>query len=75
MFSDNIEPIISNEVATVYVKVLIPKGVGTVSWSWTYYLEQFFATKFNNVLNFPDSPVNILSATELSESMKYDEGT
>ena len=29
----------------------------------------------NNVLYFPDSPVNILSETEFFESMKDDEGT
>ena len=31
--------------------------------------------KLNNILYFPYSPVNILSATALVESMKYNEGT
>ena len=37
MFNDKIEPIISNGVATIGGKYLIPKGIGTVSWSWTDY--------------------------------------
>ena len=35
MFTDRIDPIISNGVATIEGKYLIPKGIGTVIWSWT----------------------------------------
>ena len=48
--------------------------VGTVFWSRTDDEGQLHTKRFNNALYFTDSPVNILSATELSESMKYDEG-
>ena len=34
IFTDNIEPIISNHVAAMCVKDLIPKGIGTASWLW-----------------------------------------
>ena len=34
MFTDKIEPIISNGVATIGVKYIIPKWIDTVSWSW-----------------------------------------
>ena len=70
MFTDNIEPIISNGVATICGKDLITKGIGTVRWSWTNYRGKLCTNKFNNVLYFPDSTVTILSATALYESMK-----
>ena len=35
MFTHNIDPIISNIVATIGGKYLIPKVTGTVIWSWT----------------------------------------
>ena len=35
MLTDNIDTIIPNGVATIGVKYLIPKGIGTVIWSWT----------------------------------------
>ena len=75
MFTDKIEPIISNGVETIGGNYLIPKNIGTVSWSWTDYEGKLHTKKFNDVLYFTDSPINILSATELSESMKYDEVT
>ena len=75
MFTDKIETIIYNGVATICGKDLIPKGVGTVSWSWTDDEGQLNSNKLNNVLYFPDSPVNILIATTLAESMKDDERT
>ena len=55
------------------VKDIIPEGIGTVIWSWNYDEGQFHRNKLNNVLYFPDSTVNILSATELAESTKDDE--
>ena len=33
MFTDKIEPIISNGMATIGVKYIITKGIVTVSWS------------------------------------------
>ena len=36
---------------------------------------QFHSNNLKYVLSFSDSPVNILSETELAKSMKYDVGT
>ena len=36
MLNDKIEPIISNGVAYIGEKYIIPKGIGIFSWSWTY---------------------------------------
>ena len=35
MFTENTDPIISNGVAKIGGKNIIPKGIGTVSWYWT----------------------------------------
>ena len=75
MSTDNIYSIISNGVATIGGKYIIPKGIGTVSWSWSYDEVKYHIKKWNNVLYFIESPVNILSATVLSKSMKDDEGS
>ena len=74
MFTDKIELIISNGVETIGEKDLIPKGIGTVSWSWNDDEGQVHTIKLNNVIYFPESPVNIISATALAESMKDDLG-
>ena len=75
IFTDKIELIISNWVTTIGGKDITPKGIGTVIWYWTVDEGQPHRKKFNNVLYFPYSPVNILSETSLVESIKYDEGT
>ena len=56
-------------------KDIIPKGIFAVSWSCTDYEGHLHTNKFNNVLYLPESPVNILSATALAESMNGDEVT
>ena len=75
VFTYNIEPIIYNRVATIGGNDLITKIIGIVSWSWTDDEGKLQTNKLNNVIYFPESPVNVLIATELAESMKYDEGT
>ena len=75
MFTDKIEPIIYNGVATLFRTDLIPKEIGSVGWSWNYDEGQLNTNKFNNVLYFPWIPVNILSKNVLAESIKDDEGT
>ena len=63
MFTDKIEPIVSNGVPTMGGKDIIPKGIVRVSWSWNYDDKIIQTKKLNNMLYFSDSPVNILSAT------------
>ena len=58
-------------MATIGVKSIIPKGIGTVIWSWNYDEGQ----RQKKLIYFPDSRVNILSATSLDEFMEYDEVT
>ena len=74
MFTEKIEPIISNEVATICGKDLIPKGIGKFSWYCNDDEGKLHTNIFNTVLYPPYSPVNIISATAPSESMKdYEE--
>ena len=75
MLTDNTETIISNGVATIAVKYIIPKGISTVIWPQTDDYEQLHTNKLNNLLYVPDSTVNILSATALDESINDDEET
>ena len=75
MFTDNIFPIISNGVATIGRKSLIPKGIGTVIWDWTDDKGKLRKNKLKNVIYFPESLVNTLSTNVLTESMKDNEGT
>ena len=75
MFTEKIELIISNGVATMGEKYLIPKGNVTVRCFWNDDEGQLHTNKFNNLIYFSDSSVNIISETALAESMKYDDGT
>ena len=63
MFTDKIEPIIYNGVSTIGVKDVIPKVIDTVRWYWSDDEGQLHTNKLNDLIYFPDSPVNILSAT------------
>ena len=75
IFTDKIDPIIYNWVATICGKYLFPKMIGIVIWSWTYDEVQMHIKMFNNVIYFTESPVNMLSVTALYESTKDDEVT
>ena len=67
MFYDKIEPIIDNGVATIGLNDLIPKWISSVSWSCNDDEGQMHTNKFDNILYILDSPVNILSATALTD--------
>ena len=62
-------------VATIGGKLNRPAGIGTVEWKWkddygkthTYCLEQ--------VLYFPQSPINIMSVTEFARQLDDKDGT
>ena len=56
-------------------KDVITKEIDTFIWYWTDDEGQLYTNKLNNLLYFPESPVNILGATAMDESMKDDEGT
>ena len=75
MSTDNIEPIISNGVATIGGMYHIPKVIVIVIWSWDYYEGKLHTNRFNNITYFPDPPVNIIRATAMSEFIKDNEVT
>ena len=50
MFTDKLQPIISYGVATMGGKYIIPKGIGTVSWSWNDDEGKLYTNKWNNAL-------------------------
>ena len=56
-------------------KDIIPKGIGTGIWSWTDDRVKLHTNKFNNLLHFTSSPIDILSKILLVEYMKGDEVT
>ena len=51
MFTENIEPIIYNLVATIGGKDTIQKGIVTVIWFWTDE-RSLHPKEWNNVFNF-----------------------
>ena len=70
MFIGKIEPIIKNGVVKIGGKYLHQKGIGTVFGYLTGDEGQFHSKNLKNVLYFPDSPVNIITETELADSME-----
>ena len=75
MFTNKIDPIISNGMETIGGNDIISKGIGTVICSWTDDDGQLHTKKVNNVLYFPGSLVNLLGAIALAEYSKDDKGT
>ena len=73
MFTDNIYYRNSNGVATIGVKDINIKGIGKIRWSCNDDEGKLHTQKLNNILNLPYSPVNILSAIALTESMRDDD--
>ena len=56
-------------------KDIIKEGIDTVIWYWNDDKGKLHTNKFNNEIYFTESPVNILSATAVTESMNFDQGT
>ena len=52
MFTNNLEPVISNKVATIGGKYFIINGIGTVRWSWNDADVQLHTKKLDNFLTF-----------------------
>ena len=50
-------------------------GMGTTRWSWKDYVEKQDKIDVQNILCFPQSPVNILSITSLADQINNDNGT
>ena len=50
MFTEKIEPTVYNGVETIGGTYLIPKGIGTVSWSWNDDEGKLHTNKLNNII-------------------------
>ena len=72
MFTDKIEPIMSNGAATICGKYIHPKIIGTIRWYWNDYEGKLSTNKLNNLIYFPDLQVNLLISTKIYESIKDD---
>ena len=75
MYVGEIKPIESHKVATIGGKGHSPAGIGTVSWSWNDDVGHKHEYLVQNVLFFPQSPINILSVTEFAKQLNDKEGT
>ena len=75
MFVGPIRPTDKHYVATIGGTKNSATGMGTVCWRWKDDTGRQHTTNVNNVLLFPQSPVNILSITALAAQFNDDEGT
>ena len=62
-------------VATIGGKQNAALGMGTVRWSWRDDHGKTHTLDLEDVLYFPQSPVNILSVTSLADQLHDDDGT
>ena len=65
----------SGMVATIGGKLNRPEGIGTVEWKWKDDEGVIHTEKLENVLHFPQSPINIMSVTEYARQLNDEEGT
>ena len=62
-------------VATIGGKLNSPAGIGTVKWKWKDDAGLVHKILLDKVLYFPNSPINIMSITELARQLDDEEGT
>jgi len=62
-------------VATIGGTDFKPAGIGTVEWTWTDDNGRRHTMRIENVLYFPQSPVNVLSVTAFASQLGDEEGT
>ena len=62
-------------IATIGGSKNSASGMVTARWLWKDYLGKSHTLDIKNVLYFPQSPVNILSITELADTLKDNDGT
>ena len=63
------------QVATIGGKLNRPAGIGTVAWTWKDDLGVAHTERLKGVLYFPQSPINIMSITELARQLDDPDGT
>ena len=64
----------SGMVATIGGKMNRPGGIGTVEWTWKDDSGVSHTERLDNVLYFPQSPINIMSVTEFAKQLDDEEG-
>lgn len=75
MFVGEIEPLEGHAVATIGGASNHASGIGTVRWRWKDDLGREHSHLIQNVLFFPNSPINILSITEFANHLNDNSGT
>ena len=65
----------SGMVATTGGKMNRPGGIGTVEWTWKDDSGVSHTERLDNVLYFPQSPINIMSVTEFAKQLDDEEST
>ena len=75
MFVGDLSPVTNHKVATIGGKGHQPSGLGTVRWSWRDDKGTLHEYLVENVLYFPQSPINILSVTTFAKQLNDTEGT
>ena len=75
MFVGDLSEELSHTVATIGGKRHMPSGVGTVKWRWNDDNGTYHEYLVENVLYFPQSPINVLSVTKFACQLKDTEGT
>lgn len=75
MYVEDLSPVKSHRVVTIGGKGHAPSGIGTIRWSWCDGQGKKHEYLVENVLHFPESPINILSVTEFAKQLDNTEGT
>ena len=75
MFVGEISPYDKMKVATIDGKGHSASGIGTVRWKWSDDNGKVHDIMVDNVLFFPQSPINILSVTSFAQQLNDPEGT
>ena len=65
----------NDKVMTVGSESLSPSGIGKVQVQWLDDDNQRFSIVLNDVLYFPNSPVNVISCTSLAHQLDDNDGT
>ena len=65
----------SGMVAAIGGKLNRPQGIGTVEWTWKDDEGTPHKIRLEKTLYFPQSPINIMSVTELAKQLEDEEGT
>ena len=73
MYVGEIRPVKTQGVATIGGTNFKPSGIGTVQWSWRDDNYKKHTEELDNVLFFPESPVNIISLHQLGRHFGNDE--